>query len=48
MQKVNFQLFVKYNLWMNEKLFAAAAHLYDHELSQAKGAFVDINQAVLL
>jgi hypothetical protein len=27
MQKESLQLFAKYNLWMNEKLFAAAASL---------------------
>ena len=39
MQKENFQLFAKYNLWMNEKLFAAAAQLSEHDLKQDKGAF---------
>ena len=39
MQKENFQLFAKYNLWMNEKLFAAAEQLSDHDLREDKGAF---------
>ena len=48
MQKENFTLVAKYNLWMNEKLFAAVAQLNDHDLSQDKGALVDINLAVLI
>jgi len=39
MQKENFQLFAKYNQWMNEKLFDAAAQLSEHDLRQDKGAF---------
>lgn len=39
MQKKNFQLFAKYNQWMNKKLFAAAAQLSEHDLRQDKGAF---------
>jgi len=39
MQKENFQLSAKYNQWMNEKLFAAAAQLSEHDLRQDRGAF---------
>jgi uncharacterized damage-inducible protein DinB len=48
MQKENFTLVAKYNLWMNEKLFAAVAQLNDHDLSQDKCALVDINLTVLI
>jgi uncharacterized damage-inducible protein DinB len=39
MQKENFQLSAKYNQWMNEKLFIAAAQLSEHDLRQDRGAF---------
>ncbi|MFT7470249.1 MAG: putative damage-inducible protein DinB [Kiritimatiellia bacterium] len=39
MQKENFQLFARYNRWVNEKIFDAAAQLSEKDLTQDKGAF---------